>query len=216
MNTSKAISTISFNTEAYLYAKLNELVDCRILSFYSYIKHYGEPNESNDTKKDHYHIYIEPNKRIDTSSLKLEFNEHTNDGDEPLKCLPFQNSKFDDWYYYCIHDPIYLARKGMNRLYSYKQKDIVSSDKDFLLEKVNEINTFEYNSYVDIYEYQNKGYSFQQYAIAKNIHPMQIKAYSLAWEMVWDVKNSSASNNNEKAENSSAKQLIEAKNKYVD
>ena len=191
MNTSKPISTISFNTEAFLYGKLNELVDSRIVSFFAYIQHYGEPVECNDTRKDHYHIYIEPNKRIDTMALQQEFQEPIAN-EKPLGSLPFQSSKFSDWYYYILHDPIYLARKGMSRSYCYTQNEIITSSNDYLMEKVNSINTFEFNCYVDISEYQEKGYSFQQYVIAKNIAPMQIKAYFTAWEIVWEAKRSAS------------------------
>lgn len=59
MNTSKPISTVSFNSAPFLLSKLDELVDNRTLSFYAYIKHFGEPSESKDTLKDHFHIYIE-------------------------------------------------------------------------------------------------------------------------------------------------------------
>ncbi len=213
MNTSKPISTISFNTENFLYSKLNELVDNRTLSFYAYIKHYGEPNESNDTRKDHYHIYAEPNKRIDTSALKAEFIEALSTYEAPLKCMPFQSSKFDDWYYYCLHDPLYLARKGMSRQYSYQYKDIITNEADYLIEKVNSINTFEYNSYVDISEYQNRGYTFEQYIIAKNIHPMQIKAFCTAWEIVWEAKRSTTTHKTEEASDES--HLLENKNLIV-
>ena len=212
MNTSKPISTISFNTENFLYSKLNELVENRTLSYFAYIKHYGEPSECNDTPKDHYHIYAEPNKRIDTSALKAEFIEALSPYEDPLKCLPFQSSKFDDWYYYCLHDPLYLARKGMSRQYAYQQKDIITNEADYLIEKVNSINAFEYNSYVDISEYQNKGYTFQQYVIAKNIHPMQIRAFCTAWEIVWEAKRSTTHKTEEASDES---HLLENKNLIV-
>lgn len=188
MNTSKPISTVSFNSEPFLHSKLNELVDNRTLSFYAYIKHYGEPSESKDTLKDHFHIYTEPNKRINTMALGDEFKEPVSAIELPLGCIPFRNSKFPDWYYYILHDPIYLARKGMSRYYSYRQDEIITSDKDYLIEKVNSIDTFEYNYYADISEHQDKGYNFEQYVIVKSIHPMQIKAFFTAWEIVSKTK----------------------------
>lgn len=104
MNTCKPISTISFNSENFLHQKLNELVDNKIITFYTYIKHYGEPNENRDTLKDHFHIYVEPNKRIDTMQLGEKFNEVDINHVKPLGVLPFQFSKFDDWYLYGLHD----------------------------------------------------------------------------------------------------------------
>ena len=192
MNTSKPIATISFNTESFLFSKCNELVDNHVISFYAYIKHYGEPDENKDTLKDHFHLYLEPNKRIDTMNIRTEFKESLSTGELPLGCLPFSYSKFDDWYFYILHDPLYLARKGMSRHYSYSQRDIITSDKEYLIEKINGIDTFEFNHYIDISDYQDRGYSFQQYVVAKNINPMQIKAYFTAWEIVSDIRLSTA------------------------
>lgn len=189
MNTSKPISTVSFNSEPFLLSKLNELVDNRTLSFYAYIKHFGEPSESTDTLKDHFHIYTELNRRTDTMALGDEFKEPVSISKPPLGCLPFQHSKsFADWYYYILHDPVYLAKKGKSRYYSYRQDEIITSDKNYLLEKVNSINTFEFNYYADISEHQDRGYNFEQYVIVKNIHPMQIKAFFSAWEIISKTK----------------------------
>lgn len=212
MNTSKPISTISFNTESFLHAKLDELVDNRTLSFYAYIKHYAEPSENNDTLKDHYHIFVEPNKRIDAMALRTEFKEAVSLSEPPLGCLPFQFSKFDDWYYYGLHDPIYLARKGMSRYYSYSRTDIVTSDKDYLSEKINSLNTFEHNCYVDIAKYQDKGFTYSQYIIARGIHPMQIRAFCAAWEIVLEAKNSATHKTEEASDES---HLLEDKNLIV-
>lgn len=213
MNTSKPISTISFNSDSFLFSKCNELTNNNIISFFAYIKHYGEPTKSKDILKDHFHLYIEPNKRIDTMSLQKEFEEIFSGYELPLKCLPFNSSKFDDWYFYVLHDPIYLARKGMTRNYFYNRTDILTSDKDYLTDKINSINLHEFNSYIDIAEYQNKGYSFSQYLIAKNISPMQIKAYSTAWAMVEELNHKSTHNKKE-ASDKSHLQSIEENNIY--
>lgn len=210
MNTSKPISSVSFNSLPFLLSKANELVANRTLAFYALILHYGEPSEFGDTLKDHIHIYTEPNRRIDTMSLGDEFKEPVSISELPLGCLPFQYSKFADWYYYILHDPIYLARKGMSRYYSYRQDEIITSDKDYLIEKVNSINTFEFNYYADISEHQDKGYNFEQYMIVKNIHPMQIKAFHTAWDMV-SITKSTVHKTTAKEEASDESRLLETK-----
>lgn len=191
MNTSKPISTISFNTKAFLISELDELIDSKHISFYAFIKHYAEPQECNDTLKDHFHVYIEPNTRIDTMALQSEFKEPVKSSEFPLGCLPFSLSKFPDWYYYSLHNPIYLANKGMSRKFFYAHDDIITNEPDYLKEKVNGINLLEFNYYIDMASYQDKGYHFNQYVIAKNINPMQIKAYFMAWGLVEEIRRAS-------------------------
>lgn len=191
MNTCKPISTISFNTESFLQQKLNELVDGKIISFYIYIKHYGEPNENRDTLKDHFHVYVEPNKRIDTMQLGEKFNEVDINNVKPLGVLPFQYSKFDDWYLYGLHDTFYLAKKRMKREYHYNMNDMVTNNEEYLKERVNSIDAYAMNNYFEIKDYQDEGYDFEQFVIIKNVHPMQIRAYRDAWLVVSDVNRKS-------------------------
>lgn len=101
--TAKPISTISYNTEGFLQRLLDRLLSSNIIVDYRYIYHYGE-----DGDKDHYHVWIEPNKRIDTGALMDEFKEADPTNDKPLGCLPFRTSKSDHWLMYVLHDADYL------------------------------------------------------------------------------------------------------------
>lgn len=188
MNTNKAVSTISFNSKEFLIANLNQLIDSKIICFYAFIKHKAEPKENNDTLKAHFHVYIEPNKRIDTMELGDMLKEFEASSKAPLGCLPFTLSKFSDWYYYALHNPKYLASKGMNRKYAYDYDEIITSSPDYLKEKVNSISLQETNCYKEMKHYLDNGYDFNQYAITKNISPMQLNGYSTAWKMVEEVR----------------------------
>lgn len=102
--TTKPITTISYNSEEFLKRKLNELFDAKKITDYRYIFHYGE-----DGDKNHFHVFIEPNRRIDTALLLDEFKEVDPTKDKPLGVLPFRcNSQRDHWIMYVIHDPDYL------------------------------------------------------------------------------------------------------------
>lgn len=108
--TAKPISTIAYNTEAFIKRKLEALFNAGIIEDYRYIFHYGE-----DGDKDHFHMYIVPNRRLDTVKLRLEFNEIQTEDDKPLGCMPFRSSKNGHWIMYVIHDPEYLkAHKSDN------------------------------------------------------------------------------------------------------
>lgn len=111
--TAKPISTISFNTREFLLRKLDSFYSSGIFDDYRVIFHTGEPDHfTGEVAKDHAHVWISPNRRLDTVDLRLSFNEvdfaHP-DIVEPLGCLPFRPSKQDHWLLYSLHDPIYLA-----------------------------------------------------------------------------------------------------------
>ena len=106
MATQKPISTISYNHEYFLKEKLDNLVKQHIIQNYMYIKHIGE-----DGDKDHIHLRIEPNKRIDPMDLIDLFKEPVPDNPKPLGIRPFRPSKEEDWILYAVHDPEYLNIK---------------------------------------------------------------------------------------------------------
>lgn len=101
--TAKPIGTISYNTEPHLKRVLDNLLQTKRIEDYRYIKHEGE-----DGDKDHIHVWLSPNRRLDTAELREMFNEIDNTSDKPLGCLPFRASKGDHWIMYAIHDALYL------------------------------------------------------------------------------------------------------------
>ena len=128
MRTSKPISTISYNSPAFLEAKLNELVRNHVISDWMYIYHHAEADE----RKDHIHLYIQPNRLLDTMDLQQFFEERdiTNLEAKPLKCIDFRTSKSDDWILYSMHLEAYLAMKGQLREFHYKKTDFRFCDED--------------------------------------------------------------------------------------
>lgn len=106
MATQKPISTISYNTESFLKEKLDNWINAHIIQAYQYICHKGE-----DGDKDHIHLRIEPNKKLDPMDLKDELREFQIGKDKPLGCRPFRPSKEEDWFLYVVHDADYLKLK---------------------------------------------------------------------------------------------------------
>ena len=106
MATQKPISTISYNSEPFLKEVLDSLFKAHIIQAYMYIKHKGE-----DGDKDHIHLRLEPNKKLDPMDIQTQLREFTPDNDLPLCCRPFRPSKEEDWFLYVVHDPIYLKLK---------------------------------------------------------------------------------------------------------
>lgn len=106
MATQKPVSTISYNTEPFLREKLDTWVKAHIIQAYQYICHKGE-----DGDKDHIHLRIEPNKKLDVMTLAEELREYQMGDDRPLGVRPFRPSKEEDWILYAVHDSDYLKLK---------------------------------------------------------------------------------------------------------
>ena len=127
MATQKPISTISYNSEIFLKEKLDNWIKAHIIQAYMYICHKGE-----DGDKDHIHVRIEPNKKLDPMDLQAQLLEHPFGQEKPLGCRPFRPSKEEDWILYAVHDETYLKLKyggGEKReKLPYKWQDIVVSE----------------------------------------------------------------------------------------
>lgn len=121
MATRKPISTISYNTEAFLREKLELWLKAHKIQAYLYICHKGE-----DGDKDHIHLRIEPNMQLDAMALQEDLREFQLGKDKPLGCRPFRPSKEEDWILYAVHDSEYLklkyggGEKGEKLPYSWK------------------------------------------------------------------------------------------------
>lgn len=163
MKTTKAISTISYNTRHFLLGKLSDLLTNGFIDFYAVIKHKAEADEA----KDHWHVYIEPAKAIDTLALGKMFTEIDPTNIKPLGCMPFRKSKFADWYWYGLHDEAYLLSKGESREHHYKASDVISSDDDFLGEMVRQ-NPKPCGEFQKVADLLSKGYNMFEIAIALN------------------------------------------------
>lgn len=125
--TSKPISTISYNTEMFLVEKLETWRKAHIIQCYQYIVHKGE-----DGDKDHIHLRIEPNKKLDPMILTDELLEYEKGKDKPLGCRPWRPSKEEDWILYAVHDEDYLKLKygggESKEKLPYKWQNIVVSE----------------------------------------------------------------------------------------
>lgn len=127
MATQKPISTISYNSESFLKEKLDIWFNAHIIQAYQYIVHKGEEGDKN-----HIHLRIEPNKKLDPMCLQEELREFDPVSEKPLCCRPFRPSKEEDWFLYVVHDKTYLrlkyggGEKGEKLPYSWQQ--IIVSD----------------------------------------------------------------------------------------
>lgn len=127
MRTKKPFSTISYNSDEFLKARLDELHDKHIIYDYMFINHLPEQDE---TKK-HKHVYICPNTMIDTMDFQKLFTEVDFEHELPLKCIQFRSSKIDHWILYALHNKQYLTIMcHQERKYHYNKEDIIYCDKD--------------------------------------------------------------------------------------
>lgn len=151
MDTYKPFSTIGYNTEPFLKSRLEEFIYSYPDAFYAYIYH---PDEKD--KKQHYHLYIDPQTRIregDFLMLRKSFEEPdpSNEEGKPLACMPFRKSNsFEDWYLYGLHDSAYLDSKHLLKsTYDYPPEFVVTNNKDILDDYVSQIDRTKYMACID-------------------------------------------------------------------
>lgn len=129
MKTRSPISTISYNTRPFLLNKLLELERNHVISAWFFIYHFAEADEA----KDHFHVYIEPNGKLDTCELQYMFQEVCSSDPrvKPLGVIPFQSSKIDHAVLYFAHFRPYLSWKHQKRRYHYDFACFSASDCDW-------------------------------------------------------------------------------------
>lgn len=131
MRTSKPISTISYNSKEFLEATFNKLYKMNKLAFWCAVYHYGETLDDGTSEKDHWHVYAEPNEKVDTMEIqRLTCENDPDHPDKPLKCIDFRPSKWEDWVWYTLHDAEYLRTKVEFREFAYQKSDYIYSDED--------------------------------------------------------------------------------------
>lgn len=142
MKTKRLISTVGYNSPAFLASTLGRLYDAGLVEWAHYIKHLPEEDEA----KAHWHIVIQPARAIDTRALQREFEEiDLEKPGKPLGVLPFRfSSNLDDWLLYAIHDAGYLAAKGQVRKHHYARQEVLSTCPDLLSEQWHEVNLAKY------------------------------------------------------------------------
>lgn len=153
MRTSKPISTISYNSDDFLQAKIEYWKKIGLIEFGMWIRH--EPEE--DEKKSHCHVYLKPAKLIQTMDLEEDSREldptwkpkdsYKDEKDRLehekkmfLKMITFRTSKEDDWLLYAIHEPSFLAEKGLTREYTYGIDEVLNTCQDTLNDIVSRLS----------------------------------------------------------------------------
>ena len=189
MRTSRPISTISYNTNDFLNNVLDELIRKRAISFWAWIEHLPEDDET----KAHKHLYIVPNGQIDTDMLGEQFLEVdlSNPTKKPLGIKNIHSSKFTDWYLYALHDSTYLETKGQSRRYHYTRDDVQASDRDDLVEEIHMMDLSKINRAVILRDAAENGIPFDQLVAYGQIPMQQVPAYRMAYESVlsWTYRN---------------------------
>lgn len=185
MRTTKPISTISYNTTEFLALKLDELLSARVISFWAFIKHHPEDDETGQ-HKEHHHVYVVPSKLIQTDDIKSEFQEFDpSNPSKPLSTILWHTTKvFGDWYLYGLHDRRYLASKRESRQYHYCHDDFYTSDPDELLYLSRSIDMLSLTPYAEMIEAQEQGLTWEQYFRRGQIPMAQLWAFEKAWYLL--------------------------------
>ncbi len=183
MQTSKPISTISYNTKGFLDKVLHDLLRSHIIDYFMYIQHIGEIDQFGEREKDHIHLFIIPNQRINTADLDKNFLQPV-PNNKPLKCISWNTSKSDDWILYVLHDPEYLASKFEHREISYKYTDIIGSNEEDLRRRYRmAYQSSGYAKMCNLYQYAKSGGKLTELMRIGAIPVNQIEAYNKFFEI---------------------------------
>ena len=188
MNTNKPISTISYNTIPFLKGVLDNLIQDKVISYYMFIPHIGETDIFGELEKDHIHLYVDPNERINTMDLSDYFKEFTNDNDKPLGCISWHKSKSDDWILYCLHDESYLLSKFEVREYHYNFTQLYSNDEEDLRRRYR--SAYQSSGYAkmkNLFQYIKSGGQMQKLLEIGAIPVNQIQNYRDYFDTVKEI-----------------------------
>ena len=185
MKTTKPISTVSYNSIAFLERKLNELMKARKVAFWAFVLHKAEEGE----KKDHVHVFVEPNGKIDTMDLADFFVEIDPNNAKPLKCVDWRSSKWDDWYLYSRHFEPYLMQKMEVRKYTYDDKSFKTSDEDDFDNRAYRALHSDVMKNMRVHQMMEQGISANKMVALGMVMPAQAFAYSNYQQMYYRGKN---------------------------
>lgn len=200
MKTSKPFACITYNTNKFLDLKLKDFLDNHLISFYAYINHKGEKEVNISTgevkvDKDHTHLFIIPNRSIDTMDLMSAMLElDKKHPKQPLKPLCFAPSKWDDWYLYNLHDDNYLMSKFETKEFHYTNDDFHVSDKqEFEYMAYDVFHTSAYTRQMRLMEYLRSGRSMGDLCRRGAISPHQAFSYQM-FDKLWRSDKNSVDN----------------------
>lgn len=180
MRTTKPISTISYNSDSFLLGKLKELEKAKVIGFWAYIKHKPEMDET----KEHIHLLCCPCRMLVTEDLQEQFKEFdVNNPSKPLGVIMWRNSKIKDWILYVLHDEEYLRKKGLVRKYHYNIDDIVTNDKETLLQFYRECKEIS-GDYMKIISAVSNGVTFDEFLMTGCVPIQLIRQYQIAFDTI--------------------------------
>ena len=182
---SKPLSSISYNTPRWLTNRLNELTKAGKIDFWCWILHHGEELDDGSKEKDHIHVYIVPGEAIDKRQLRNEFIEFQKSKKKlPLGFMPMQNSNWQDWYLYGLHDKEYLDSKGQRRIYHYTDKDMQRSDDTFYWDQVHRIDRSKINPLGQVISAARSGISFEEFVTRFPLSLLQVRSAQFIFQQV--------------------------------
>lgn len=179
--TALPISTISYNTEDFLLRTLTELFDAGKVDDFRAIRHTGEGGD-----KDHWHVFMFPARRLDTTKLRQDFQEvDLSTPGKALGVMPFRKSSADDWLMYALHDPAYLrshsrSDEGTHKI-QYSLEDIHTPFPDQLERDFRRAVALRWTDNQIVLDALERGMSVADIMWQEDINPLKVTAVYHAW-----------------------------------
>ncbi len=180
MKTRKPFSTVWFGSTNFLKVQLDDILKRNKILFYAFVKHYAEEDE----RKDHAHVYIVPDGDIDTTQLTDILTEYDPNNELPIKPADYRSSKFGDWFLYSSHNTEYLASKGQSRKYHYSQDDFITSNTDYFIELIHQIDLSKINRIAELIKRAENGETFTSLVKAGKVPINLVSQYYRVFDMI--------------------------------
>lgn len=133
MKTSKPVCGITYNTPAFLVARLRALQEAGRISQAYWVHH----DPDTDATKEHWHLVVFTTGPVDPWAFAEAFTEADPVAGKPRLFKPNPDTQgrclsVTDWLWYGIHDPDYLAAKNMTRNRHYSREAVQALDAEEL------------------------------------------------------------------------------------
>lgn len=133
MKTSKPVAGVCYNTPEHLRRTLDSLLASGRISQAYWVHH----DPDTDSRKEHWHLCIFPTAAVDPFAVARLFDEADPVAGKPRRFLPNPDTQgrclsIADWLWYAVHDPDYLASKGLSRNVHYGRDAVQALDPDEL------------------------------------------------------------------------------------
>lgn len=188
--TQKAVSGIAYQTPEFFSAKTNELRASSLLGPVLWVAHKGEGAD-----KPHIHFLCLPGpKPYNLDGLDTLWGVQVVNGCKASVSAMFRKCSernYSDWLLYSVHNPKYLASKGLEREFSYSWDDlcVTAGDEDIrdrlISESRDDLDNLGDRTTRRLILLAKQGMTWREVVLSGMVPMGQLSQASHAWEIIY-------------------------------